>query len=294
MNTSSTMTGPTIRIAARRGIANWRVGVLWMVATLIPTLIVTLPISKVLAEALDHSIFAGEWAQRMNLTIIIELINNSTEFAPALAGAAVMSVLTTLLFWPLLSAIIVTTSAEAQPAGFAALLSGGVRAYGRMFRMLLWSIIPLGLALAIGGAVMHWARKIGEHATLQSTGDHAHTAAVIFLLVLFIIAHTTLEAGRAQLALDGTRRSAVKAWWRGVKLVKNRPLATFGSYLVITMTGLVLMALIGVLRINLSHSSFLGIVVAFVLTQLIVLAAVWMRSARLFAMFQIGANFNRV
>jgi hypothetical protein len=288
MNTSPRMTWPTIRAAAHRGIANWRIGILWIAATLIPTAIVSLPIGRLLSKMLDHSAFAGEWAKGLNLAVIMELVSNSTEFAPALVGAAVISALVTLLLWPLLSAMIVSTLAEAQPAGFVALLMGGVRAYGRMFRMLLWSLVPFGIAGAIGGGVLHVAQNMGEKAVLQSSADHAYAAAVTLLVVLLVLAHMTVEAGRAQLALDSGRRSAVKAWWRGVKLIKARPLAAFASYLALTGAGLISMAVIGWVRINLPHAGLMAILVAFCLTQLIVIAAVWMRSARLFAMIQIS------
>jgi hypothetical protein len=290
MNTQTRTTWTTIKSAASRGLANWRLGVLWMIATLIPTAIVALPVGRVLSEALDHSMFALEWAKQLNLTVILELVSNSAEAVPTLAGAAIVSALVTMLLWPFLTAMIVTISAEAPPLGFIALLQGGVRAYGRMLRMLLWSLVPFGIAGAIGGVAMRVAKKMGETAVLQSSADHAHTAATVLLIALLVVAHLTIEAGRAQLALDSARRSAVKAWWRGVKLVKARPLAAFGSYLVLTLAGLIAMALIGWIRINLPHATLLGIVAAFVVTQLIVSAAVWMRASRLFAIIQIGAE----
>jgi hypothetical protein len=288
MNTVTRMTWPTIRAAANRGVANWRVGILWIIATLIPTAIVTLPLGRILSEALDHSVFAGEWAKDLNLAVIIELLSNSTQLAPAIVGAAAVSALVTLLLWPFLSAMIVSTAADAQPAGFVALLSGGVRAYGRMFRMQLWSLVPFGIAGGIGAVALHVAQKMGEKAILESSANHQQALAATLLVILLVLAHLSVEAGRAQFALDSSRRSAVKAWWRGVKLIKARPLATFSSYLVLTLAGFILMALIGLVRINLPHASLMGVVVAFGLTQLIVMAAVWMRTSRLFAIIQIG------
>lgn len=294
MNPSTLLTWPTIRTSASRGFANWRIGVLWIAATLIPTAIVCLPVGRLVSAALDHSVFAGEWAQQVNITALIELISNSTEFGPVLAGAAVVAELTTILLWPFLTAMIISSAADAQPAGFIALLQGGVRAYGRMLRMLLWSIVPFGIAGAIGGGALRLTHKMGEKAVLESTADHEHTAAMILLIVLLAVAHATIEAGRAQLAIDGSRRSAVKAWWRGLKLIKARPLATFGSYLVLTVAGLVLMALIGLVRLNVPHASLIGVLVAFGLAQLIVIAAVWMRSSRLMAFIRISATSTAV
>ena len=289
MNTQSASVWTTLQSAARRGGANWRIGIIWIVATLIPTAIVTLPLGRLLAESLDHSMFAADWARQMNLSAIIELVLNSTDFAPGLTGAAIISVLVTLLLWPFLSAMVVSTAKEPQPVGFVALLQGGARAYGRMLRMLLWSAVPFGIAGGIGAAGLHLAKKMGEKAVLESSSDHQFAAAVTLLIVLLLLAHITEEAGRAQFALDPSRRSAVKAWWRGVKLIKSRPWAVFGNYLGLTLAGLILMALVGVIRINVTHAGLFGIVVAFVLTQMIVMAAVWMRTSRLLAMVQIGA-----
>ena len=293
MNTTSTMTWLIIKAAAQRGVTQWRLGLLWILATLIPTLIMAVPAGRMLAEVLDHSIFAREWAQQWNLTVVFELMDNYPQFSPALLGAAVVSGLVTLLLWPLLSAMIVSIAQAEQPVGFVALLQGGVRAYGSMLRMLLWSLIPYGIAGAIGYEALHWIKKLGRHAILASTTDHQHTAAMILLILLLVLAHITVEAGRARLAVDPERRSAVKAWWRGVKLVRARPLATFGSYLALTAAGLIVVAMLGVLRINLPGASLIGVLVALGVTQVTVIGVVWMRSSRLFALMQIGADYDR-
>jgi hypothetical protein len=290
MNTQSTSTWIILQSAARRGIANWRIGIIWIIATLIPTAVVTLPLGRLLAESLDHSVFAADWAAQMSLSTLVEWISNSTDSAPLLMGAVMISLLITLLLWPFLSAMVISTVTEPQPAGFVALIRGGARTYGRMLRMLLWSAVPWGIAGGIGGTALHLAKKMGEKAVLESTADHQFTAALILLIVLLVLAHITEEAGRAQFALDPSRRSAVKAWWRGVKLVKSHPLAAFGNYLGLTLAGFVLMAIVGVIRINTPHAGLFGILVAFVLTQVIVMAAVWMRTARLLALVQIGAS----
>jgi hypothetical protein len=289
MNTQTFSTGGTIRLAANRGMANWRIGIIWIFATLIPTAIVALPVGRLIADALDHSIYAPEWAKGWDLITIVELVMNSTDFASVLTGAAIVSVIVTLLLWPFLSAMVISAANDESPPGFVALFQGGARSYGRMFRMLLWSAVPFGVAGGIGGVAVHMAQKMGEKAILESTAHHEHTAAVILMLVLLLLAHITVEAGRAQFALDAGRRSAVKAWWRGVKLVKARPLAAFGSYLALTVGGLALMALLGWVRINLPHASLFGILLALCLTQLIVMAAVWMRTSRLLALVGIGA-----
>jgi hypothetical protein len=293
MSTSPTMTWLTIQTAARRGVTQWRLGLVWILATLIPTWVVTVPAGRMLAEALDHSIFASEWAQRWNLTVVFELMENYPQFAPALLGAAVISGLLTLFLWPLLSAMIVSIAQADEPLGFVALLQGGVRTYGRMLRMLLWSLIPYGIAGGIGASALYLVKKLGRNAILASTTEHQHAAAMLLLLVLLGLAHISVEAGRAQLAIDPTRRSAVKAWWRGIKLIGARPQAAFGSYFVLTAAGLTLVALLAVLRVNLPGASLIGILIGLGVTQLIVMSMVWMSGSRLFALMQVSANYDR-
>ena len=53
----------------------------------------------------------------------------------------------------------------------------------------------------------------------------------------FVLAHVTIEAGRAVLAADPSRRSAVKAWWRGVVLFARRPVAVLVVYLGTVLVG---------------------------------------------------------
>ena len=48
------------------------------------------------------------------------------------------------------------------------LLHGGFAEYGRMLRMLLWSIVPLGIAFAIGGGLSAALDTQTESAILAS------------------------------------------------------------------------------------------------------------------------------
>jgi hypothetical protein len=129
-----------------------------------------------------------------------------------------------------------------------------------------------------------------EKAILEYQVSLEQNLALLVLAVLFVCAHVSVEAGRAQFALEAHRRSAIRAWWRGVRLVWAKPLAAIGTYLLISLVGLAVIAVLGLLRINLPHAAFPGFVVALVLTELIAIATVWMRIARLLVLIQIGRS----
>jgi hypothetical protein len=282
--------------AALNPIRYWRIIFVWIGVILIPTVALSVPLGSWLSAQLDHSAYAGAWAQAFNVTAVRELVVNATEAAPVLQGALVISLLLTLLFSPFLTGMVIASAREAQALRFVALLQGGVREYGRMLRTLLWSVVPLGVAGAIGAWALHVADKRAEAAIFESQASREHVLAAIVLSALLIAAHVTVEAGRAQFALDIHRRSAVKAWWRGVRLVFARPVVSLGLYILITAVGLSLVALFGIARVNSPHASFSGFLLSLTLTELIAAATIWMRIARLLALVQIArapASFDR-
>jgi hypothetical protein len=274
--------------AGLRSVQSWRIILLWVGFTLIPTAVVSVPLGSWLSEQLDHSAFAGFWAQTFNVTEVRELVVNATDIAPTLQSALVISLLLTLVFSPFLTGMVVASAREKQVLGFVALVQGGAREYGRMLRTLLWSVVPLGIAGAIGAWALHMVDKRAETAVLESQVSGEHLLCIIVLTALLIVAHATVEVGRGQFALDLLRRSAVKAWWRGLRLVFARPVATLGSYFLITAVGLILVALLGIARINSPHATFSGFLVSLALTELIAGAAIWMRISRLLALIQIA------
>ena len=107
---------------------------------------------------------------------------------------------------------------------------------------------------------------------------------------LLALVHATLDAGRAALAIERRRSSAVKAWWSGCLMLARRPLTGFGVYFLISASGLALAGALAIRRINVTGCSTPGFIAALLLVQLTVMAIGWMRSARLFAMVQLARS----
>jgi hypothetical protein len=110
---------------------------------------------------------------------------------------------------------------------------------------------------------------------------------MIVAVVVFALVHATIDAGRALLANERRRRSAIVAWWGGVKLMVRRPFSLLGVYVAVTGIGLGLAALLALARLHVPALGAGGTAGAFLLTQLAVLVLGWMRSARLFAMMAL-------
>jgi hypothetical protein len=284
-------TRPGFRFAtvarAARAAVQWRLLGLWTVVLLIPTALAALPMWSLLSASLDHSVHAAELAANLDLSTITDLVVAHDRHATGFGTGWNLALLATALLSPLLAGMTIHASRAPETPRLRALVSGGVDEYLRMLRMLVWAVVPLGVTAALAAIAFGAAHGWSEKSVLESSASHARIFAFCVTALLFVIADASLDAGRAVLAGDRRRRSAVKAWWHGVKLVMRSPLAALGTYLGITVAGLVLAALFAIARLNVPALGVGGFVGAFVLTQLAVCALAWMKSARLFAMLEL-------
>jgi hypothetical protein len=156
-----------------------------------------------------------------------------------------------------------------------------------MFRMLLWSVVPLAIAGLVAGVAFKVAGKSADTAILESDAGHAIHIAMFLAALVFALVHASIDAGRALLANERRRRSAFVAWWGGVKLLVRRPFSVLGVYVAITVAGLLLAGLLALARLRVPALGTGGTIAAFLLTQLVVLVLGWMRCARLFALMAL-------
>jgi hypothetical protein len=273
---------------AARAAFQWRLMLLWVLGMLIPSAILALPMWRMLSTHLDYSVRAAHIARELDLTVLSDLLVIHGKNSMAFNLAAGLALIVTLLISPLLTGMAATAARADQAPGFGALAKGALAEYPRMFRMMLWSALPLGIAAAIGAAAMDAAAAHAKTVIVEADADLWNMLAMAATALLLATAHATLDAGRAALAIERRRTSAIKAWWSGCKLLTKRPLATFGVYFIITGVGLALAAALVVGRINLAGANAAVFIGALLLVQLTVVAIGWMRSARLFAMVELA------
>jgi hypothetical protein len=270
----------------------WRLLVLWALGLALPALVVALPLWQALASRLDNAIDAGAIAQRFDLAAMFEVTGPIFDKTGGdlVTGAGIVSALLALLLAPWLTGMVVASIRAGQTLRFANLLQFGLREYGRMFRMLLWAVVPLGVAFAAFAGLGKWADDVANTAILASDGNNAHRNALIVFGVLFVIAHATIEAGRGMLAAEPARRSVVKAWWRGAKMFFRRPLAVLIVYVGTVLLGEGLAIAFGYARTQVSAASTGGFIAGLLIVQLVVMAMAWGRVARLYGMAALASD----
>lgn len=271
----------------------WRLLLLWLLLMLIPATVVALPFWRVLAGMLDHSVHAGDWARHFNAMMSGDVGSVLSENVGWLGGTAILGLAITLGMSPFLDGMIVGSGRADRGLGFAGLLQSGLAEYGRMFRLMLWSLLPY---LAVGGVAMLGAHLAGDHAgkaVLQSQADLWAGIAHGLLLAAFVLAQCIVESARAAFIADATLRSATRALGRGIGQLLRRFFRTVFFYLLVSAVGFAVAAAAGVGRIHVVAVGTAGFLTALSLSQLMVVALGWMRIARLFALASIGRSLRR-
>jgi len=287
MNQKSPLTFSVLLRAARAAL-QWRLLLIWVLLMLIPVAVICVPLWQMLGAGLDHSVHAAALAQQLDMVAFTDLMSMHGKNAMAFTAAGVLAVAITLLLSPFFSAMAAAAArADAAPT-VRELVTGGLSGYPRMLRMLVWSAVPLGLAAALGGAAVDAAAEHGANAITAADASLWSNLALVLTGLLLMLAQASVDAGRAQFAIERRRSSAVKAWWAGCRMLARRPLQGLGAYVLIALAGLGLAALLALARLNLSGATLGGFIGAIVLVQLTVAVLGAMRSARLFALVALA------
>ncbi len=265
-----------------------RVLLLWIAFLALPTLLVAVAQWQTLVPHLAWSVHADEWASRINVPMLGDLImalsRESSSLVPNLGQALVLS----LLLSPFLNGMLIRQLYLDRALGFRELLRAGIEEYGRMFRFLLVALIPLAIALAASAAVRTMVNKHAEAAIYSADADMMTYLFLLIAGLLLITALTSIDSGRAQFVVDGRLRSAFRAWWRGLKLTLRRPLATLGVYALTTILSLLLAAAFGLLRLHVPAGGFGSLALGLIISQLIVASLAWGRIARLVGLVRLA------
>ena len=275
-----------------RGAMQWRLWLLWIGASLGCAMIATLPAWNWLASALNHSVHAPAIASGQAPVPLLDLLLSRNAPLGVLGESTTIAAILMLLLSPLLAGATIAAIRSHNRLGFGDLLRGAIAEYGPMLRMLVWSVVPLGAALLVMSVIIGANESAHEHAIEGSGVATGRNIAFVVGAVLFVLAHASLEAGRGWLATDGRLRSALKAWWRGVKLLCRRPVAVLLAWLVTTLLGLALALLFAYLRQFAGGAGLGGFLLAMLLGCGIAAALAWGRIARLYAMAALAADMH--
>jgi hypothetical protein len=275
--------------ALRSGL-EWRVLTIFTLGMLLPTLVAVAPAWQLLGSALDHSPRVPDIARRFDILAFEDVAVLFRRDGPALAGAGAAATVVALGLYPLLTGMMLSVANGVRAPRATELVQNGVAWYGRALRSWLVSAIPWGVAGGLTAVAFKVARGSVDRAVLESQANWASRSATLVAVLLFVLAHATVEAGRAELAADERRRSAFRAWIAGLRHIVERPVALFGSYLGVTLASLLVASALALLRIRVVGSTGPTFWLGVVLTQLAVAAIGWGKASRIMALAALARS----
>ncbi|HEY0987404.1 MAG TPA: hypothetical protein VGD80_10150, partial [Kofleriaceae bacterium] len=236
-----------IRRAMRRAL-QWRLLVLSPVVLLVAATATLFPLLRALGEVFDRS---PRWQELTGLDSFAAAGLAKVLQGPAsgtVATGVQTSIVLALLLAPLLAgAALVVADADARPR-IRGLLSGAAAYYPRLLRMQLAALIPLGAAGLLASVLLRWSSHVDDAATSEAATHASSRIAWTLAIALVFVAQLVIDAGRARLAAEPERRSAVKALGAGVKLIVKRPAQALAIGASTTAVSLLIAAIVLVVR----------------------------------------------
>jgi hypothetical protein len=268
----------------------WRLLLLWALLLWLPTAVVGLPLWSTLGDLLDHSVYAKEWATHFSPVMFGDVGAAISANTGWFHGVAILGTLLTLLLMPFLNGMIVGCGRAGRALGFSHLLQSGIVEYGRMFRLMLWSIVPYAVMGWLATFAFDAADKVDIRAVLESKANSASNMATWLVIVLFVLAQAIVESGRATFIADTGLHSATRAFGRGFMQLLRRPFSTLLWFVLVSLVGYAIAGALGIARLHTPAIGFGGTVLAIVLAQLVVVAIGWAHVGRVFALAEVARS----
>ena len=268
---------------ALAGALQWRVLLLWVIALGVVALIAAFPVWRALDGALSHTVDAARHALGLDALALADLGRLFQKDASVSFGVLISLVLSVLLS-PWLTGVMLAGMRYGAAGRLGVLAGEGMREYGRQLRLMIWSLLPLGIAIGLGSWWMDIANTRAEEAVLASSARNGDRLALIAAALVFVLAHAGIELTRARIAVLDDTRSVIRAWWRSFRLFLRRPLAVLGLYVLVCVIGFAVVLALAWLRSRVAGIGWGAFILALVCAQLVVVALAWVRLARLRAL----------
>jgi hypothetical protein len=277
-----------LRRALRRA-AQWRLLLLWWAALLLPKLLLVAPWFAFFERHLGRSTRAKAVLARLDGETFLELrrllVENGTP--QALWQGAIAALLVLVFSAPIAAAATVAAAQAEGPVRMRALLTGAGSLYGRMLRISISAVLPLGLAAGLGALAFRFAMRANETATRETAADRNLLLALLVTLCLVFVAHLVVEAARAQFAVEPARRSALLALLNGARVCLRRFPRALGIGAAGLLAALLPAAACMAVRLQIDQRNAALVAVAWILGEAAQVAVGYGRNVRLFALAEL-------
>jgi hypothetical protein len=232
-----------------------------------------------LRPVLDKSMYATQLSQRFDMSVFFELLfKPEISLAPSLAGSGVVGVIF-LFYMVFVSGGILVVYREDRKLTRGEFFHSSGEFLWRMVRLLLCSIIPFGIVIALLARVGKVSGKMAVDAPWEMQGFWVQVGGYLVCLVLALFVRAWFDVAQARTVIDGMRGMLKLSFQSFVLALRN-----FHRLLFIYLTTTFVCALVAVaswrLWLNIPHGSFgRSWLLLEVVTLVMVAIRLWQRAA---------------
>jgi hypothetical protein len=261
----------------------FRLLLFYAAGALLPALLAAIPVFRVLSPLFDHSPRAKELVAALDSHAAIDVLRQlgDAQTSGNLAAGFTAAIVAALLVGPFLAGAALLVARADETVRTRALLASAGEHYGRLFRVALAGLVPLGIAAALSGVFFRAAGSAAERALTESQAARGGRLAIAGTLLLFFLAQLCVDAARAMFAAEPWRKSALLAAWAGARLIVRRPVRSAGLGLTTLLAGGGLAFVLLLLRLRVPQTGTASVLLAFAIAQLAAASIGWHRTARL-------------
>lgn len=232
-----------------------------------------------LRPVLDKSMYATQLSQRFDATVFIELLSKpEVSLGPSVAGSVVVGAI--FLFYMIFIAggILVVYRDDRKLTRGEFFHSSG-EFFWRMVRLLLCSIVPFGLVIALLAKVGTVSGKMAADAAWEMQGFWVQIAGYLVCLVVALFVRAWFDVAQAGTVIEGVRGMFKLSFRSFVLALRNLHRLLF-IYLTTTSVCVLVTVAAWRLWLNISHQSFgRSWLLLEVVTLVMVAIRLWQRAA---------------
>jgi hypothetical protein len=233
---------------------------------------------------------AGEVLAHSNIyTYYLEF---SRYMAPAIQAAKSVVSLGAVLFLilsVLLSGGVIYSLISTEPIRLRQFWTQSGRFFGRMARLLLFSMVLIAVALLIGILIGLPFTNLLPDPFVENVYFYFYAGWGLFIGLLFFIAFALLDLAKVLIVRDD-RESVLKAISASFRYIIRYPRQILFSYLILYLTGLVIFALYWWVQQYIANDSTMDLFWGIALLQIFIFLQYWIKFSRYGALYQIVEN----
>ncbi len=225
----------------------------FLVVSFVLCWLASMPLRSALSTILDHSLAADKLVTRFDIPTFVELISAPERTLGAMTTGMVLPAVVFFVYMLFVSGGIIEVFREDRKLSKAEFFEYSGAFFWRNVRLMLISIIPFGIVIAIWSAINGWTDSITDASTNPRAGFNVLMIISVVLLLVFLWVRAWFDVAQVR-AVSLNERGMLRNSWRSLVIAARNAPRLIGSYLLITVVGFAVTCLMVWIWLNLPHA----------------------------------------